>query len=491
MKLPFLTSFVLAVVIVASGCGTSEKIDEKDTGVVHRGKLVVWVSARGKVLAESNVTIAPPKYWGLKILKLVAEEGTKVKKGDVLLELDTERLEERLRDVTRDIRSAEGNLESAQAIQRSEKDRLESNVKKADQDLAKAESALKDISELPLAADLRNAAIDRDVARKSSIQAKVRYENMKQLFGKGGVSLQQLEQREMEYRSAMTEEKRTDLTYRLTVAGATQEEKREAQIAIELVKVALEQAKRTHDLTLEQQKENVKKSESRLNRQKVDLDRTNRLIEACTMRAPVSGTVFYRELWTGDVREKINEGMEVHPWNRLMDLPDITLMQVKVEVEEQDIGRVRINQSARITLDAYRRKEYAGKVTRIDPITKRKGGRDSVAGESEREDLGTKVVEVLVTLDSQDSDVRTGLNGRAKIRTQEQAEGLLVPSKAVVFTEGRHIVHVVTDDIPVETVVKVGQSSDVDTLILSGVKEGDVVWLNPPREKTGGRGPRR
>lgn len=476
---------LLGLCLPACGCGSGEAVGKDETTArVRRDRLVVWVHARGKVMAESNVTIAPPKWWRLKILKLVAKEGDGVEEGDELLKLDTEDLDDRARDVRRDIRSAEGGLASAQANLQAERDRLRAVVNKAHEDVAKLKAAYEELKSLPLDTDLRNTEIDKETTRKAAEQAKLRYDNMKKLYETGGgVSLQQLEQRELEYRSALTDHKGALLTYQLTEAGSTQATLREAQIAVELVELNLRQAETTRDLTLRQIEESVKKAEGRLNMNKGNLTRFERIIEACTIRAPVAGTVFYQYQRTHEGREKLKEGMEVRPWDRLMELPDTTRMQIQVEVEEQDIGKVEEGQFARITLDAYRQKKLTGKVTKIEPVTQRKGGRARGRKDTEREDLGRKVVQVLVIFNEQDSLIRTGLNGRAEIRTQQQAEGLVIPLKALFSVKGSDVVYVVKGAELVETPVKVGGRSDADVLIIDGVAEGELVSLVRSKRK--------
>jgi len=486
-SLSFTVALLAMVLFLPSGCGRGEAAGKDDTTApVRRDKFVVWVSARGKVTAESNVTIAPPRWWQLKVSKLVAKEGDKVEKGDVLVELDTENLEDRVRDASRDIRSAEGALQSAQAGLGSERDRLAAAVNKAAEEVAKAKAACEELKHLPLETDLRNAEIDRDTARKTCEQAKIRFENMKQLYEKGGgVSLQQLEQREMEYRSAVAQEKRTVLLYQLTADGATQAQLREAQIKLELAELDRKQAERTRDLTIQENEEIVKKAEGTLAQNQGNLARVQHVIDACIIHAPLAGTVFYGNIWTPEGMTKLKEGMEVHPWDKLMELPDTTRMQIKVEVEERDIGSVEPGQPARIALDAYPDKPFSGKVTRIEPVTKRKGGRVLGMAESEREDLGTKVIEVVLTFAHEDPLIRTGLNGRSEIRTGSQAEGLVIPLKALFSVKGRDVVYLAKGGTLVETPVKVGGRSDTEVLILEGVQEGDRVSLVSPTRPEG------
>ena len=487
-RLVLSTAILWAAAVGAAGCSSGEASDQDGTALARRGTLVVWVGARGKVTAESNVVITPPRWWGLKIARLVAKEGDRVEKGDVLMALETENLDERVRDVTRDIRSSEGSLESARANLRSETDRLQAAVNRAGEDLAKAGQALGDLKGRPLPTDLRNAEIDRETKAKAAAQGKVRYETMKPLYEAGGASLKQLEEKEMAYRSAEAEARRADLVWQVVRDGPTQAALRDAQITVEQCELQLAKAERTRDLTLAQLEESVKKAEAWLNMNRQTLVRIQRVQEACTVRAPIAGMVYYREIWTGEGQEKIKEGIEVRPWDRLMELPDSTRMQIRVEVEEPDVGKVVVDQTARIALDAYRGKPFTGRVTAIERVTQRKGGREMGRGDFNREDLGTKIVNVVVSFDGQDPLVRNGLNGRAEIRTGEEAKGILVPLAAVFTVEGKDVVYLMKGGGLAATPVTVGGRSDTDALVLSGVAEGDRVSLSAPGRKAEGEG---
>jgi RND family efflux transporter MFP subunit len=477
---------ILAAALIGCG-GNGGKIDGDDCVPAERSSLVVWVRGRGKVMAESNVTIAPPRRWGLKITRIVAEEGETVKKGDVLLELDDESLEENVRDYRRDIRSAQGALDSAQATFKSERDRLNAECKRLAEDHQKARAVYKELRSLPLQTDLANARIDRDTTAKAADQAKVRYENMKQLYEKGGgVSLQQLEQRELEYRSAVAEAGKAELTWQLVAAGPTEAELRDAELAMKLAGIELERARVVRDLTVRQLEQAVKKAEAYLELNRNNLARIERVIEECTVRAPVDGTVFYKRIHHEN-NEKIKVGMEVRPWYHLMDLPDTSQMQIKVGVPESDIGKVKPGQAAKIIIDAYRQREFTGRVTKIEPVTQRWGGDMAEDAEgSKREDLGAKEIEVLVTFSEQDDTIRTGLNGQADIRTEVETEGLTVPREALFRRDGRDVVYVVTNGRAVRTPVRVGERGAEKVIILEGLAEGDLVSLVSPEADENG-----
>jgi multidrug efflux pump subunit AcrA (membrane-fusion protein) len=490
MRRALLLGTMIVLATALWGCGRGEAETEgKTVATVKRGRVVVWVGARGKLMAESNVTVAPPRYWRLKVSKIVAKEGDKVKKGDVLLELDTQELEEQLRDLKRDIGSSEGYQASAQAQLKSERERLDAELARAREDLAKAQKALEELRKVPLPVDLRNAEIDRETAKKTAEQAEVRYRNMKKLYESvGGVSLQQLEQRELEYHSAETNLRKAELNLQLVKDGPLPEVRRDAEISVELAGLAVTQAGRTRELTLAQLDESLKKAEAQVKLNKVNQARLQKIMEECTVRVPVDGTVFYRRLWSSEGQEKLKEGMEVRPWTRLIDLPDTNRMQILVEVEEPVIGKVGPEQPARVTLDAYRDKPFTGKVTRIDARTRTKSQRQTQSDTDKREDLGIKIVEVIISLNETDPLLRTGLNGKAEIRTSHETEGLLIPLKALFTGGGRDVVYLVQGGSLVERPVKIGEHSDEDVLILEGLKEGDRVSLVPPKRSSGEKG---
>ncbi len=473
---------LLALALFAGGCGRrGEAADEGDVVSARRGTLVVWVSARGKVGAASSVVVTPPRYWGMKISRIIVKEGDRVEKGDVLMQLQTENLDDRVRDVTRDIKSSEESLESAKANLRSERDRLESAAQCAEQELAKTKQALEDIVRLPLPTDLRNAEIDRETKKKASEQAKVKYDTMKHLHDVGGASLKQVEEKEMDWRKADADANRADLVWQVTKDGSLPTTIRDAEITVEQAQGALDLAVRTRDLTVAQIEEQVRKSECWRDMNRRTLARLQAVQDACSVRAPIAGTAYYCEVWTPEGgQQKIKEGMEVWPKVRLMEIPDTSKMQILVEVEEADIGKVAVGQPARITLDAYRAKPFGGKVTRIEQLTRRKGGREMGRSDYEREDLGTRAVEVTVTFDDMDPLVRNGLNGRAEVRTAEKAQGILVPLKAIFSEGGRDVVYRMIDGVRVKTPVTVGGRSDDEALILTGVGEGDRVSLTAP-----------
>jgi HlyD family secretion protein len=76
------------------------------------------------------------------------------------------------------------------------------------------------------------------------------------------------------------------------------------------------------------------------------------------------------------------------------------------------------------------------------------------------------------------------------IVVEELQDVLLVPNRAVRLADGERVVYVLENDQPVKKDIRLGSSSDTQSVVASGdVAEGDLIILNPPAEfGPGGRG---
>jgi len=109
-------------------------------------------------------------------------------------------------------------------------------------------------------------------------------------------------------------------------------------------------------------------------------------LERTRIRAPITGTIL-------QVQAKVGE-MASRPSEPLAILGDLTTLRIRAEVDERDIGKVRIGQRAVVRADAFKGRDFEGKVSAIAPIVG--PGRIGSRGVQALQD--TEVVEVLVDL---------------------------------------------------------------------------------------------
>jgi HlyD family secretion protein len=99
---------------------------------------------------------------------------------------------------------------------------------------------------------------------------------------------------------------------------------------------------------------------------------------------------------------------------------DIRQMELKVDVDEADVGSVREGQVATFTVDAYPGREYSAKVTRVAYGSQTK---DNVVSYS-----------TVLKVRNEDSSLCLGGTATAEIATTSRENVLLVPNAAIRFT---------------------------------------------------------
>jgi HlyD family secretion protein len=148
-------------------------------------------------------------------------------------------------------------------------------------------------------------------------------------------------------------------------------------------------------------------------------------------------------------------------------LDDMSALLVDVSVSEVDINQIKPGQDVTLTFDAIRNKEYKGKVATVDRVG------TSVQG----------AVEFVVTVEliEPDDQVKPGMTAAVNIVTTRLQEVLLVPNRAVRFSDGQQVVFVLKDGQMVKTNISLGASSESNSEVTGGdLQVGDEVILNPP-----------
>lgn len=183
-----------------------------------------------------------------------------------------------------------------------------------------------------------------------------------------------------------------------------------------------------------------------------------------TVPAPRKGTVVHLSSWRG---EKKKAGDTVWGAEKVVEIPDLTKMFAKGEVDESDAGRVSIGQRVTIQLDAHPDIEFTGKISSLAKI---------VQVQSPQSKL--KVLRMDITLDKTDPEkMRPGMRFRGTVELDRVPGTLLVPSEAIEvgpagpFVRRRTVFGV--DEVP----VKAGRRNEQSWEILGGIQEGDSILL--------------
>jgi HlyD family secretion protein len=195
------------------------------------------------------------------------------------------------------------------------------------------------------------------------------------------------------------------------------------------------------------------------------VERAEEELTNATIRAPIDGMVLARPIELGSpVSSILNLGANA---TLVMVLGDISKVYVRGNVDEADIGMVRLNQPARIKVETFRDKQFDGKVTQISPMGTDK---DNVIS-----------FEVKVSIDNSSGELLANMTTNAEIILEEHKQTLVVPEAAIIYDTKRNA----SVDVYVRGAknqrerrpIKIGVSNGTKTQVLSGLGEGQKVVL--------------
>ena len=155
-------------------------------------------------------------------------------------------------------------------------------------------------------------------------------------------------------------------------------------------------------------KTNVAQRLTSLNQAKTNLGYAN-------IYSPIDGIILSKEVEEG---QTVAASMSAPTLFKIAK--DIKRMQVEVNVDEADIGQVKVGQRVSFTVDAYPQEEFSGRVTqvRLSPTTS----------------SNVVTYTVIVEAENPDEKLKPGLTATIAIYTNELKDVTIVPAKAINFT---------------------------------------------------------
>lgn len=178
--------------------------------------------------------------------------------------------------------------------------------------------------------------------------------------------------------------------------------------------------------------------------------------------APISGTVSGLSLQIGSVINSQSSSNTSATTNKIANINTDALPTLSINLTEIDVPKVAIGDKATITFDAFSDKTFTGKVISIDKV-------GSVSS-------GVTNYPTVILLDTRSNEILPNMGVSANIITNTKDDVLLVSSSAVnTDNNGNNYVQTLTNGKTVNINVEVGLSSDTQTEIVSGLKEGDTV----------------
>jgi HlyD family secretion protein len=241
-----------------------------------------------------------------------------------------------------------------------------------------------------------------------------------------------------------------------------------AQNQLDDARSALEQAENRQRAARTQlliSRAKVAEAEANVAQARAAVERADEELANATIKAPIRATVLTRDVEIGSpVSSILNLGANA---TLVMTLGDIEKVFVRGKVDEADIGRVRLNQPAKITTETFRDRIFEGRVTQISPIGVEK---DNVT-----------TFEVEVSIENPGQELKANMTANAEIILEQHPDSLLLPEAAVTYDDKRNAFVELADPGAKNgrrrVAVKVGIGNGTKLQVVSGVKAGDKVVL--------------
>lgn len=209
---------------------------------------------------------------------------------------------------------------------------------------------------------------------------------------------------------------------------------------------------------------NIARRQERYDRARDNYDRTR-------VYASKPGIVVYRKIRKrgAEGESKVSVGDDIWGGHALIDLPDLSKMQVRCLVGEMDIKRLAIGQKAFIRLEAFPGPVFHGQVAKIAPMATPQPDARNI-----------RVFEALVDIAEEDNRLKPGMSAEVAVTIEHYDNVLSVPLSAVVYQNKNRFVYRL-DERGVERVeVALGSRNSSSVIIESGLREGDRISLAPP-----------
>ena len=391
--------------------------------VVEERELIETILARGEIEPHTKVDISAQVV--SEIVALPFREEDVVKKGDVVIRLDDRDLKARLASSQASAEISKASLVSTKASHARTKAQL-------DEQLERRKGLLNSLD-----------FAERNLKRKQ------------ELYDTDDIPLSELDIAAERVQDIRIQIKASDTV----ISGA------ESSLA-------------AADAQIVQAEASVKQAEAQI-------ELANEGLRNTVILSPIDGKVVKLN---GEVGETVVTGTMNSPGTVIMTIADLSRMKMIARVDESDIAPIKAGQTARVHINSYKDEVFEGVVDRIAlQLTPEGGG------------TGFFETEIMLRLDGR--EIRSGGHANAYIEITKHV-GLAVPSQSVVDRDIDElpqevvadntvinfkkrvigVAYCVRNGKTVATPVKTGASDETHTLILDGLKAGDVVVTGPYKE---------
>ena len=434
----------------------------------RRGDFLISIVEGGTVEAVDEVMIRS-EFEGVARIIYIVPEGSYVKEGDLLVELDSSQAQDTVNLQQIAVEKAEFAVVQSEQQLDIQKSLADSQLDAADLKLEFAASDLKKYLEGEAVQLERNAQIEITNVLESLAIAQDRLEWSEKLYEQGFETKSNLDKDRLTVSQTKLKLEQAEKALWMLREFDAKKRKRELEAAYEEAKENRERVKLQGDRIKAQYEADLATQRSTLELSKKKLERDMKQLAATKIFAPQDGLVVYASGNRFSSESMIEEGAIVRYRQELIKLPDTSQMKLQVKIHESHINQVRLGQPAFVVLDSMPDQRFRGEVNKIGLLPD---------GSTRWSNPNLKVYTTEIVITDQLPDIKPGVSARAEIIVTNLTDVLTVPIQAVTTRKGQQVVYLAS--APQKPVpVSVGMYNTKFIEVTSGLNNGDLVLLAP------------
>jgi len=463
---------------------TAAKSDAPATHTVKKGPLKITVDVDGVFEARSTaeIVIRLDEYVPAPALVVAnaAKHGAHVRKGDVLLTLETEKLDKMIDDLRTDLKLSELGLKQAE-------DSLATLEKTTPLDLAANERAEKiNVEDRKYYFDvqrpfnLKMADFNLKRARNSLEYTEEELRQLEKMYAADEVTEEteaivlkrardQLESAEMMVQTAQMSRDHTVNFDIPRTDDRTKESSQRRELETARAKISLPEALKRQQIEVEKQRVQHARSAERLKNLTADRERL-------TVRSPIEGVVYHGKCTRGKfgdsqtLAESLRPAGAVQMNQVLMTVVQPQVMTIRATIPEDQLHRLRPGLSGIATPNGFPELKLPASLSQWSEIPIGPGSFDAT---------------LRVNLDKAVKSIAPGMACKVKLTAYVKKDALLLPASAVLTDElddHRYVYLLGKDGKSSKRDVTVGEKTDKVVEIVKGLAEGDRVLQEAPKD---------
>lgn len=222
----------------------------------------------------------------------------------------------------------------------------------------------------------------------------------------------------------------------------------------------------------------LKASVADLNAQVVQLEITLKNAEKdlgyTTITAPMDGII---------INVAVDEGQTVNANQStptIVKIANLDEMEIRMEIAEADVSKIKVGTAVKFSILNDPEKKYEAKISSIDPANTTTSDAKSNSSSSSTSSSSTSAIYYYakVFVKNRDNFLRIGMSVENSIVIKSASNALAVPTYAIKNDKGGYFVELLRGGQIIKSYVKIGIKDSINTQILDGVSENDLLVLS-------------